>query len=70
MKRSTSLRGLSDKYHIALSGAWSSPLKIEYVPSKYGPIFRYTGTDAVIVVNAEGKVVPGWGNQLRGPVNE
>jgi len=26
----------------ALSGAWSSPLKIEYVPSKYGPTFRYT----------------------------
>lgn len=38
----------------ALSGAWSSPLKIEYVPSKYGPTFRCTGTDAVIVVNAEG----------------
>jgi len=36
----------------ALSGAWSSPLKIEYVPSKYGSTFRYTGMDAVIVVNA------------------
>ncbi len=50
----------------ALSGAWSSPLKIEYVPSKYGPTFRYTGTDAVIVVNAEGKVVTGWGKSAAG----
>ncbi|SEF01799.1 hypothetical protein SAMN04489800_3635 [Pseudomonas deceptionensis] len=50
----------------ALSSAWSSPLKIEYVPSKYGPTFRYTGTDAVIVVNAEGKVVTGWGKSSSG----
>ena len=50
----------------ALSGAWSSPLKIEYVPSKYGPTFRYTGTDAVIVVNVEGKVVTGWGKSASG----
>ncbi|ANI60978.1 hypothetical protein PGR6_34050 [Pseudomonas sp. GR 6-02] len=50
----------------ALSSAWSSPLKIEYVPSKYGPTFRYTGADAVIVVNAEGKVVTGWGKSSSG----
>jgi hypothetical protein len=43
----------------ALNNAWSNPLKIEYVPSKYGPTFRYTGSDAVIVVNTEGKVVTG-----------
>ncbi|WP_192812406.1 DUF637 domain-containing protein, partial [Pseudomonas psychrophila] len=50
----------------ALNSAWSSPLKIEYVPSKYGPTFRYTGADAVIVVNAEGKVVTGWGKSSSG----
>ncbi|MGP2470630.1 LlaJI family restriction endonuclease [Yersinia sp. 2542 StPb PI] len=32
-------------------------MKIEYVPSKYGPTFRYTGNDAVIVINAEGTVI-------------
>lgn len=52
--------------HSALSNAWSKPLKIEYVPSKYGPTFRYTGTDAVIVVNAEGKVVTGWAKSSSG----
>lgn len=50
----------------ALNSAWSSPLKIEYVPSKYGPTFRYTGTDAVIVINAEGTVVTGWGKSSSG----
>lgn len=49
-----------------LNSAWSSPLKIEYVPSKCGPTFRYTGADAVIVVNAEGKVVAGWGKSSSG----
>ncbi|GKS06013.1 hypothetical protein PSTH1771_13375 [Pseudomonas syringae pv. theae] len=50
----------------ALSNAWSNPLKIEYIPSKYGPTFRYTGTDAVMVINAEGKVVTGWGKSALG----
>lgn len=50
----------------ALNSAWSDPQKIEYVPSKYGPIFRYAGTDAVIVVNAGGKVVIGWGKSSSG----
>jgi len=50
----------------ALNSAWSSPLKIEYVPSKYGPTFRYTGTDAVIVINSEGTVVTGWGKSSSG----
>jgi len=50
----------------ALAGAWSNPLKIEYVPSRYGPTFRYTGADAVIVVNTEGKVVTGWAKSSSG----
>jgi hypothetical protein len=50
----------------ALTNAWSNPLKIEYVPSKYGPTFRYTGTDTVIVVNADGKVVTGWAKSSSG----
>jgi len=50
----------------ALNNAWSNPLKIEYVPSKYGPTFRYTGSDAVIVVNTEGKVVTGWAKSSLG----
>lgn len=50
----------------ALNSAWSNPLKIEYVPSKYGPTFRYTGNDAVIVINAEGKVVTGWAKSSSG----
>ncbi|CAI1766811.1 Filamentous hemagglutinin [Serratia quinivorans] len=50
----------------ALNSAWSNPLKIDYVPSKYGPTFRYTGSDAVIVVNAEGKVVTGWAKSSLG----
>nr|WP_222422327.1 VENN motif pre-toxin domain-containing protein [Yersinia mollaretii] len=50
----------------ALDSAWSNPLKIEYAPSKYGPTFRYTGNDAVIVINAEGKVVTGWAKSSSG----
>lgn len=50
----------------ALTNAWSNPLKVEYVPSKYGPTFRYTGADAVIVVNTEGKVVTGWAKSSSG----
>ena len=50
----------------AIDNAWSSPLKIEYVPSKYGPTFRYTGKDAVIVINQDGKVVTGWAKSSSG----
>lgn len=50
----------------AIGNAWSNPLKIEYVPSKYGPTFRYTGNNAVIVVNQEGKVVTGWAKSSSG----
>lgn len=50
----------------AMDNAWSPPLKIEYVPSKYGPTFRYTGKDAVIVVNQDGKVVTGWAKSSAG----
>jgi len=50
----------------AMDNAWSNPLKIDYVPSKYGPTFRYTGKDAVIFVNQEGKVVTGWAKSSSG----
>ncbi|WP_374440002.1 DUF637 domain-containing protein [Pseudomonas panipatensis] len=50
----------------ALTNAWTNPLKIEYVPSKYGPTFKYTGGDAVIVVNTDGKVVTGWAKSSSG----
>jgi hypothetical protein len=51
---------------IAMDNAWASPNNIEYVPSKYGPTFRYTGDDAVIVVNQDGKVVTGWAKSSLG----
>ncbi len=44
----------------ALEDAWMNPLKIEYTPTQYGPTFRYTGKNAVIVVNPNGLVVTGW----------
>ncbi len=50
----------------ALLDAWANPVKIEYVPSRYGPTFRLTGSDAVIVVSAEGKVVTGWAKTSQG----
>jgi hypothetical protein len=50
----------------AMIDAWSNPVKIEYFPSSYGPTFRYTGTDAAIVVNPEGGVVTGWGRSSSG----
>jgi len=50
----------------AMADAWSNPLKIEYVPSKYGPTFKYTGNDAAIVVNQDGKVVTGWAKTSTG----
>jgi len=50
----------------ALASTWSNSLKIEYAPSKYGPTFRYTAADAVIVVNTEGEVVTGWAKSSSG----
>ncbi|MFT5591634.1 MAG: RHS repeat-associated protein, partial [Bradyrhizobium sp.] len=50
----------------ALLDAWTNPIKIEYVPSKYGPTFRLTGNDAVMVVNTDGKVVTGWARSSTG----
>ncbi len=44
----------------AIMYAFSNPVAIQYVPSKYGPTFRYIGKDAAVVVNADGKVVTAW----------
>jgi len=50
----------------SLNDAWANPLKIEYVPTEKGPTFRYTGKDAVIVVNDRGNVVTGWAKSSEG----
>ncbi|WP_438699073.1 VENN motif pre-toxin domain-containing protein [Vogesella sp.] len=50
----------------AVINAFSNPVAIQYVPSKYGPTFRYIGQDAAVVVNAEGKVVTAWATNSYG----
>jgi hypothetical protein len=50
----------------ALSNAFANPLKIEYVPSKYGPTFKYVGSDATVVLNSDGNVVTTWANSSAG----
>jgi filamentous hemagglutinin len=50
----------------SLLDAWTNPIKIDYVPTKYGPTFRLTGNDAAIVVNLDGKVVTGWATSSKG----
>jgi filamentous hemagglutinin len=52
--------------HNAINEAWLHPQKMEYIPSKYGPTFRLTGKNAVIVVNQEGKVVTTWATSSEG----
>ncbi len=46
----------------AVLDAWRKPLNISFVPSKYGPTFRFSGQGATVVVNAEGRVVTTWAN--------
>ncbi|MDR2341600.1 MAG: hypothetical protein LBD84_00970, partial [Campylobacteraceae bacterium] len=55
---------------IAIDDAWSNPLQIEYVSTQYGATFRYTGADAVIVVNTDGKVVTAWAKSSSGVKSE
>ena len=50
----------------ALNDAFSHPIKIEYVPSPYGPTFKYTGNNAVVVVNPEGNAVTAWATNSAG----
>jgi hypothetical protein len=44
----------------AIEDAFNSPNAIEYSLSRYGPTFRFTGSNATIVVNPQGNVVTGW----------
>jgi len=44
----------------AILDTWHSPSKIEFVPTKLGPSFRFTGSDSVVVLNAQGQVVTTW----------
>ncbi|RQR43495.1 filamentous hemagglutinin N-terminal domain-containing protein [Burkholderia sp. Bp9131] len=50
----------------AVDDAFANPTAIQYVPSKYGPTFKYVGQNATVVVNAEGNVVTAWGTSAAG----
>jgi filamentous hemagglutinin len=50
----------------AVNDAFANPVSIQYVPSKYGPTFKYTGQNATVVVNAQGNVVTAWGTSSAG----
>ena len=50
----------------AIEDAFSNPAAIQYVPSKYGPTFRYVGNNATVVVNTEGRAVTGWATTSAG----
>ena len=50
----------------AVVDAFSNPTAIQYVPSKYGPTFKYVGINATVVVNPQGNVVTAWGTSAAG----
>jgi filamentous hemagglutinin len=50
----------------AVDDAFVNPVNIQYVPSKFGPTFKYTGQNATVVVNAQGNVVTAWGTSSAG----
>lgn len=50
----------------AINDAFANPVSIQYVPSKYGPTFRYTGQNATVVVNPQGNVVTTWATSSAG----
>lgn len=50
----------------ALDDAFANPTAIQYVPSKYGPTFKYVGQNATVVVNSQGNVVTAWGTSASG----
>ncbi|WP_269320452.1 hemagglutinin repeat-containing protein [Hylemonella gracilis] len=50
----------------AINDAFANPVGIQYVPSKYGPTFRYIGQNATVVVNSEGNVVTNWATSSAG----
>lgn len=38
---------------VAVTDAFLYPVSIQYVPSKYGPTFKYVGQNATVVVNPQ-----------------
>lgn len=50
----------------AVNDAFTNPVQIQYVPSQYGPTFKYVGQNATVVVNAQGNVVTAWGTSATG----
>ncbi|GGY05811.1 polymorphic toxin-type HINT domain-containing protein [Paludibacterium paludis] len=50
----------------AVTDAFFNPVAIHYVPSKYGPTFKYVGQNATVVVNSQGNVVTAWGTSAAG----
>ncbi|WP_199545304.1 hemagglutinin repeat-containing protein, partial [Paraburkholderia kururiensis] len=50
----------------AVDDAFANPTVIQYVPSKYGPTFKYVGQNATVVVNPQGNVVTAWGTSAAG----
>ncbi|MCI3203379.1 MULTISPECIES: filamentous hemagglutinin N-terminal domain-containing protein [Pandoraea] len=50
----------------AVNDAFANPTAIQYVPSKYGPTFKYVGQNATVVVNPQGNVVTTWGTSAAG----
>ncbi|WP_425495029.1 DUF637 domain-containing protein [Pandoraea commovens] len=50
----------------AVNDAFANPTAIQYVPSKYGPTFKYVGQNATVVVNSQGNVVTAWGTSAAG----
>lgn len=44
----------------AVTDAFANPVAIQYVPSKYGPTFKYTGQKVTIMMNSRGNVVTTW----------
>ena len=51
---------------VAVNDAFANPVSIQYVPSKYGPTFKYTGQNATVVVNPQGGVVTTWATNSAG----
>jgi filamentous hemagglutinin len=50
----------------AVDDAFANPTAIQYVPSTYGPTFKYIGQNATVVVNPQGNVVTTWGTSAAG----
>jgi len=50
----------------AIDSAFLNPKAIQYVPSNYGPTFRYVGENATVAVNPQGHVTTAWGTSAAG----